>query len=140
MLLVETYVDASAIEGVGVFAAQPVAKGTQVWRFEPTLDRALRAGEVQALPPAARAFLDRYAYVHPDDRTIYMLDGDHGRFMNHADDPNTDYAQGYAGFAVRDIAAGEELTCDYGQFYSSHEFLPSLTEKFGSAKPKDASK
>ena len=134
MLLVKTYVDSSAIEGVGVFAAEPVAKGTQVWRFEPTLDRALTAQEVGRLPASAQDFIARYAYVHPDDRSIYMLDGDHGRFMNHAETPNTDYAEGVAGYASRDIAAGEEITCDYGQFYASHDFLPSLTEQFGSKK------
>lgn len=134
MLLVKTYVDASVIEGVGVFAAEPISKGTQIWRFEPMLDRALTEGEVVQLPPSARDFVARYAYVHPDDRSIYMLDGDHGRFMNHSDAPNSDYAEGVAGYALRDIAEGEEITCDYGQFYASHDFLPSLTEKFGSKK------
>ena len=134
MLLVKTYVDSSAIEGVGVFAAEPITKGTKVWRFEPGLDRLLSEDDIAHWPDAARDFLGRYAYVNDERPGIFVLDGDHGRFMNHADTPNTDYADPAAGYATRDIAAGEELTCDYGQFYASHDFLPSLTGQFGSKK------
>ena len=39
MLLVNTFVGASPIEGVGVFASDPIPKGTLIWRLEPDFDR-----------------------------------------------------------------------------------------------------
>ena len=41
-----------------------------------------------------------------------MLNGDDARFLNHDDEPNTDNS-GPVTLAARDIAAGEEITCDY---------------------------
>ena len=40
MMLIRTYVAASAIEGVGMFAAEPIARGASIWRLEPDFDRA----------------------------------------------------------------------------------------------------
>ena len=47
---------------------------------------------------------------------VLFLDADEGRFMNHADQPNTDFRGADFGIALRDIPAGEELTCDYREF------------------------
>jgi SET domain-containing protein len=33
MLLVKTYLDKSAIHGLGVFAGEVIRKGAKVWRF-----------------------------------------------------------------------------------------------------------
>lgn len=38
MLLVRVRVDRSPIHGLGVFAAEPIARGTDVWRFTPGFD------------------------------------------------------------------------------------------------------
>ena len=38
MLLVKTRTGRSPIHGTGLFAAEPIAKGTAVWRFTPTFD------------------------------------------------------------------------------------------------------
>lgn len=115
MLLVDTYVGASAIEGVGVFAARPIAKGTLVWQLEPGFDRVITPGERETLPETTRQFLDRYAYF---DSILgaYLLDGDHCRFMNHSDEPAIEFRIGGTGWLLRDVAAGEELTCDYHDF------------------------
>ena len=37
--------------------------------------------------------------------------------MNHSAAPNTENSS-WESYALRDIAEGEELTCDYGEFYS----------------------
>ena len=39
MMLVKAQLKESPIEGIGVFAAEPIAKGTEVWRFEPQFDK-----------------------------------------------------------------------------------------------------
>jgi hypothetical protein len=39
MLLVKTYLSASPIHGIGLFAAEPIAKGTVIWCFDERVDR-----------------------------------------------------------------------------------------------------
>jgi SET domain-containing protein len=36
--------------------------------------------------------------------------------MNHSFKPNTDFSFPDSGIAIRDIAVGEEITCDYREF------------------------
>jgi hypothetical protein len=48
--------------------------------------------------------------------------------MNHSADPNTDYSDFAAGVALKDIAAGDELTCDYNTFFAQYELLPPELE------------
>ena len=117
MLLVNTYVAASPIEGVGVFAAAPIPAGARIWRLDPEFDRLIPVGIYEASPPHLRALLDRYAYPSPDRPGFLVYEVDNGRFMNHSETPNTDFSAREGGTALRDIQAGEELTCDYRQFY-----------------------
>ena len=44
--------------------------------------------------------------------------------MNHSDTPNTDFSEYGGGTAARNIAAGEEITCDYHEFYEGCELVP----------------
>jgi SET domain-containing protein len=120
MLTVKTRIGPSAIEGIGLFAAEDIKTGTVTWRFVSGFDQLFSADEIAALPEPARTDMINHTYV--DAATgHYVLCLDNARFMNHADNPNTrgihaDGAiEGYD-IAVRDIACGEELTCDYRQF------------------------
>lgn len=122
MLLFETYVAASTIEGVGVFAAEPIPAGARIWLLEPRLDRLFPIAELDSLPPSAQAFARRYGYVSGDDTTQWVLELDNGRFMNHSTSPNTRFDLPDGGYAIREIAKGEELTCNYADFLS--EFTP----------------
>jgi uncharacterized protein len=118
---VRTILRPSPIEGLGVFAAEPIAKGTVTWRYDPAIDRSYSPAEIAAMPDVLRAFMDRYAYLD-DLLGVYILCGDDGRFMNHADTPTVlglhpaDERPEGIDVAARDIAAGEELTCDYRSF------------------------
>src|SRR3712207_370160 len=109
MMLVPTYVAPSEIEGVGVFAADPIPAGTLIWQLEPRLDRLIPAAEVPALPPVLQAFVERYSYPYPHDPSRLIVEVDNGRFMNHSDAPNTIFSDPDAGFTLRAIEAGEEL-------------------------------
>jgi len=115
MLLVPTYAAASSIQGVGLFAAAPIARGTVIWRFEPVFDRIITDTDLATLPEVARTFVDRYGYVTPQIPGGWVVSLDNTRFINHSETPNTDNTRPET-LALRDIAAGEEITCNYGEF------------------------
>lgn len=122
MLLVKTYLAESGIHGIGLFAAQPVRKGTVVWRLDPTLDLELTEAQIEALAPPARDQIRKYTYLDLV-RGTYVLCGDDARFFNHSDEPNChDFpdADGGTTVAARDIDEGEELTSDYSRFDAGH--------------------
>lgn len=113
MFLVPTVLAPSRIHGVGVFTPDAIPAGTRVWEFTPGVDCELTDAELAACPERFRQWLERYCYL--DERGVYVLCGDNARFMNHADEPNCD-DRGTATVTLRDIAPGEELTCDYRSF------------------------
>ena len=139
MLLVPTRLAPSRIHGLGVFAVAPIAKGTPVWRFEKGLDMEFAPDIAERFPEHVRAFFSRYGYL---DRNLnrLILCFDDARFVNHSDAPNvaTDYARDPHGLdvALRDIAAGEELTMDYAGFEEAGALYPSPREEGEGARAK----
>ena len=115
MLLVPTYTAASTIQGVGLFAAAPIAAGSLIWRFEPAFDRIIPEDVFAGLPEPARAFVERYGYITPQIPGGWVVSLDTTRFITHASDANTDNTTPLT-YARRAIAEGEEITCDYGEF------------------------
>jgi hypothetical protein len=78
---------------------------------------------LQRLPPRARRFIETYGWVDFDgyvSKDAFLLSGDHDRFTNHADSPNTICRENDM-VAARPIPAGEELTCDYRDHYPDWE-------------------
>lgn len=125
MLMVKTMLRQSVIEGTGLFAAEPIKAGTVTWRFVPGFDQLFTAEQIAALPDVAREAIETYTYLHGASG-LYVYCLDNARFMNHADEPNTagvhvDGAiEGYD-VATRDIAEGEEMTCDYRVFDGGYQ-------------------
>ena len=76
-------------------------------------------------------FLKRYTYIPPYDRTVCILDGDEGRYMNHSETPNTDFSSVDAGYALTDIPAGVELTCDYREFDTTADVMMASISPLG---------
>lgn len=117
MLLVSVVVRPSPIHGLGAFAAQPIARGAPVWRFTPGFDLDLDPRELERQPEHFRKVLLHYGYLDLRLKR-YILCCDDARFINHAAEPTlaSDYSGDRYGVdvAVREIAAGEELTIDYG--------------------------
>jgi SET domain-containing protein len=130
MLLVKTYLRPSAIEGLGVFAAEPILRGTMIWALDPKFDICVVESELDRLPPQMRDYITRYSYPHLERPGVLILDSDNGKFMNHSDRPNTDFRRFDRAYALIDIAVGEELTCNY------HEFDPSFTGFFPAPPPR----
>ena len=119
MILIETRVAPSGIHGNGLFARNAIPAGTPFYRFQPGFDQSLTPEEWSALPEPARGFVRHFTYFDTATRRL-ILSGDDARFMNHSETPNTGAIPGLAEpvvtVALRDIAAGEELTCDYRAF------------------------
>ena len=99
MLLVKTYVDRSAVHGLGVFAAQHIRKGTKVWRFVEGFDRFYSPKEFARLPKPAREYILQYGY-RVDGEILLTVDHDH--HMNHSTNANTCWRNGHI-VAKRDI-------------------------------------
>ena len=137
MMLVPTYVAASDVEGVGVYAAEPIIKGALIWRYEPDFDRLVPASWLSEQTPMMQEFLKKYAYPAHDNPSMLVIEIDNGRFMNHTLEPNTDFTKVIEGYARRDINAGEELLCNYNEFDPEFALLPSLVATFSKAgKPR----
>jgi len=121
MLLVKTELRSSGIHGLGVFAVDPIPKGELVWEFTPGLDHAFTLEVLTRLTPVQREQFLRHSYLDSNTKE-YVYCADDGRFMNDSETPNTiefyaDANDRYgANVAARNIAAGEELTCDYFSF------------------------
>ena len=69
-------------------------------------------------------FIARYSYPHLEMPGVVVVDSDNGRFMNHSLTPNTDFRIFDKGYALVDIAQGDEITCNY------HEFDPTFAGFF----------
>lgn len=114
VLLVRTEVRPSPIHGLGLFALEPIPAGTVVWRFVPEFDCLIGIDQVVGVPDVVQEFFDKYVAL---DGGTYLLEADDSRFMNHSGSPNLVTGKGTEPMvASRDIAAGEELTCDYRVF------------------------
>lgn len=111
MLLVDHCVAKSKIHGLGVFAKENIKEGAIVWRFNPVIDREIPYDAISDLPVHSRRQIMNHASFIPN-RNIFLLGCDGDYFMNHSDDPSL-MDDGEMMFATRDIAIGEELTCDY---------------------------
>jgi SET domain-containing protein len=124
MLMVSTYLAPSAIEGLGVFAGEFIERGRLMWSLNPKFDIFIHVSEIETYPLHMQDYIARYTYPHLEMEGVVILDSDNGKFMNHSLAPNTDFRIFDKGYALTDIAQGEELTCNY------HEFDPSFAGYF----------
>jgi len=113
MLVVRTYVAASKINGLGVFAAQPIPRNHPVWVEHSIFNIVLTPEQVATLPPVSQDYIEKYAWT--DDVGAQHIGVDADKYINHSDDPNCGWVAAGAGISValRDIEADEEITEDY---------------------------
>jgi SET domain-containing protein len=110
------YVARSRVVGRGLFAGTPIPARAKIGEFE---------GEVIGLREARRRARGR-RIVAIVELERHALDATHSkrgfRFINHSCEPNTFFRctpERAEIYALRDIAAREELTVDYGE--SQHD-------------------
>jgi uncharacterized protein len=111
---------------MGVFAVVDIAEGTRWWSMDLdetiTISRTQFAALVESTcTPASEALmaaLQEYS-IYFKEHDLMVLIPDNGRYVNHADAPNSgavlDGTLLYS-VALRDIAAGEEITEDYSTY------------------------
>jgi SET domain-containing protein len=101
---------------MGLFAVHFVPRGTPVWKFQPGFDHDFSPAQFAALPALARAHTRHFCFVSKADGHV-ILSGDHACFINHSTNPNTGApptpTEPVVTVALRDIAAGEEIMCNY---------------------------
>lgn len=119
MLLVRTKLGVSDIHGVGLFAIESIKEGTVIWRFHPVIDIKLTAEHLNLLALPCQEQTRKYTY-REKHTGLYILCGDDARFFTHSAKPNCldvfNSEHEDVTVAMRDIAPGEELTCDYAMF------------------------
>ena len=98
--------------GRGVFATARIPRGTIVWTQD-SRDRVFPASDLPGLDPELLEELR--VHGHRDAQGGYILCWDGGRLVNHACDPNLRGVGPWFMVARRDIAPGEEVTCDYAE-------------------------
>jgi len=104
----------SPLAGVGVFTTHPVQKGSYLALFLDDTVRRIRYSEMEN-NPQLKAFcltygIERREYVCVPHHFSHM---EIGWYLNHSKDPNAVHDGKW--LAARDIAAGEEITIDYGE-------------------------
>jgi SET domain-containing protein len=111
-MLIPVIIQPSLIEGLGIFAADHIAAGTILWKYQEPIDRKITGGCKVSTRWAKH--LERYTYK-PHGADFIILCGDAGMFWNHSDKPNCREADDTT-IAARYIRIGEELTVDYRTF------------------------
>ena len=135
MLLVKTIIKESPIQGLGLFAAERISKGTVIWKYNPRFDISFTPEEVEKMRPMEKELINTYAYLS-NDQHVYIYSMDNTRFTNHSSvNPNENVIllpgdTETSGVANRDIEVGEEILVNYRLFdehdaTSEEEYLKS---------------
>ncbi len=121
MYVIKVSVKRSLIEGNGFFAEDFIPRGTIVY-FYSDKDFRYSEQEFEALDQRQKDEIIKYGV---EDEFGTWIITEQGPYTNHSCDANVLplFIDGiYTDIAVRDIQKGEEITCDYGMFYSSIEW------------------
>lgn len=99
--------------GYGVFAKKFIPEGTITY-IKDSLEIEVTPEDFQKHPVVMQQAIDKYSYI--DERGNHIVSWDIAKYINHCCQCNT-MSTGYGfEFAIRDIAAGEEITDEYGIF------------------------
>jgi uncharacterized protein len=114
----------SSIDGIGVFASEPIPKGSIVWKYDDDHDKSMTNDEFLKLDKEAQLELEKVGYISAmSGLWIYPPKDDPARYTNHHPEQNNlsaeiDQTISPEPFfrANRDIEVGEELTNNYLEF------------------------
>lgn len=126
MYLIKVKIKDSTIHGKGYFADQFVPMGTIVYCYS-SKDIKISKDRFEKLPKDKKNHLVEFAV---EDEFGNWVETETGPFTNHSCDPTIMpiYVQGnYLDIAIKDINIGDEITLDYGLFYSSEKWEMNCT-------------
>ncbi len=123
MLLIKTYIDKDNYGGRGIFAAEDISAGTVIWRYHPDYTKLISVEDYFAANDAQKEIYQKYSYPIYDPLGTppmvgLLINFDNSRYTNHDENPNTGHTDDDPdiNIALRDIAKGEEITCNYREF------------------------
>ena len=115
MFLIDTYLDKSKIQGVGVFAKENVKKGEKIKEVRIEFEIEFDKENLPRMPLALARMVDNYAYEREKGSKIVVLGIDNEKYLNHSDNPSVNDD----GIALKDIKIGDEITINYRDFDDS---------------------
>ena len=112
MIVVETYVSSSKINGLGLFANQHIKRHEIVAKWNDQFDRVFERDIFDSLPTITQQYIIKHGAIKSDGRYKLGMDGD--QYINHSDIPNLTSCEKSGGLIARDIISPhDELTCNY---------------------------
>jgi SET domain-containing protein len=112
MFLIDTYLDKSKIQGVGVFAKENIKKGQLIKEVRPDFEIEFNKDNLPKMPLALAKLINTHAYERELGSKILVMGIDNEKYLNHSNDPNVNDN----GIALKDIKIGDEITIDYKDF------------------------
>ena len=120
---VYTRIRPSRIHGVGVFAIRKIKKGTPIFPDDNQELEWIDGKDIQKLLPEIRKLYDDFCVIKDGGKTYGCPSSFNQMTVSwYLNEPrpkqkaNVECRGDYMFYALRDIAAGEELTVDYGTF------------------------
>ncbi len=96
--------------GYGVFATEPIPKGT-VMAFSDPLDVKILPRTYANLNDKFREVLESFSYIDREGQGI--LSWDNSKYLNHSCDSNILFTPYLLSISIKDIAKDEQITTDY---------------------------
>ena len=115
MFLINTYLNKSKIQGVGVFSNENVRQGQKIKEIKPEFEFRFDKTNLPKMPLAFANFIESHGYEN--NKNEYVLSIDNEKYLNHSTDPSVDDD----GIALKNIKVGDEITVDYRDFDDSIE-------------------
>ena len=114
---------ASDLHGVGLFANEDIKEGQLIYTASPLLDVNITQEQFDSLEQKEKDEILWWGFFDQPSQ-MWHVDFDVSKFINHSYHPTVtqdpDHDEAYL-IAVRDIAAGEELTQNYLEFESQED-------------------
>tara|TARA_R110000737_G_scaffold190878_1_gene212443 strand:- start:18 stop:386 length:369 start_codon:yes stop_codon:yes gene_type:complete len=112
MFLIDTYLDKSKIQGVGVFAKENIKKGQLIKEVRPDFEIEFNKDNLPKMPLALAKLIDTHAYERELGSKILVMGIDNEKYLNHSNNPSVNDN----GIALKNIKIGDEITVDYKNF------------------------